>query len=491
MPMTPSPAPTIVWFRRDLRLADNAALAAAVACGEPVICLYLREPGDPHAGALGAAQAWWLHGTLRALDQLLRARGNRLLLMTGDPRLALPRLIEETGAKVVYWNRRYTPADCAADAEVKSLLRGSGIEVTSFAGALLHEPSLLRTQQGKPYGVFTPFWRALSAAPDLPAAIPCPDVIPAPPQDLQGESLDDWQLKPTRPDWAAGFDLHWQAGEAGARALLDAFLSDGTGYGTRRDLPADTAISRLSPHLALGTITPGAIWRAVERSALPEADQLSFLREVAWRDFAAHVHFHHPDLTTVNMDRRFDAFPWRDDEAAFRAWSRGKTGYPLVDAGMRELWQTGFMHNRVRMVTASFLIKHLMIDWRRGEAWFRDTLLDADAASNAMNWQWVAGCGPDAAPYFRIFNPVLQGEKFDTAGAYIRRYCPELARLPDALIHKPFAARPAQLADAGVKLGTTYPLPIVDHAAARARALAAFEGLTTAARHQMDSSDGC
>lgn len=472
------PAPAVVWFRRDLRLADNLALCKATETGAPVICIYIKEPHDALAGAHGAAQAWWLHHALTALDASLRARGNRLLTMTGDPRHLVEWIVEQTGAEAVFWNRRYDGAGRELDSEIKARLKQKGVRTESSPGFLLHDPMVVKTKQGKHFSVYTPFWKAFDAGyrpPETPAA---PESIRFGEFDLECEPLDTWNLLPTRPNWAKGFESLWAPGEDGAQALLKSFLDHQlSAYGERRDFPGESHTSRLSPHLAFGEISPRVIWDAIGTLTgnVDGEDVTRFRKELVWRDFAWHTLFHNPRLDSINLDRRFDSFPWRSDASRFEAWRRGLTGYPVVDAGMRELWHTGTMHNRVRMIAASFLIKDLLIDWREGERWFRDTLLDADAASNPFNWQWVAGCGADASPFFRIFNPVLQGEKFDARGAYVRRWCPELTGLPDSVLHRPFEANDDVLEKAGVVLGRTYPRPIVDHARARDAALAGLK----------------
>ena len=469
---------SIVWFRRDLRLADNLALHKALRRGGPVICLYIRERDDAFAGANGAAQAWWLHHSLAALDATLRARGNQLVTATGDPRHLIEWLVDRTGADAVFWNRRYDGPGRNTDSEIKALLKARHVVTESSPGFLLHDPTVLKTRQGRHFSVYTPFWKAFDTAYHPPEEIPAPRHIPPGEFDLQGEDIDSWKLRPTKPDWATRFKTLWHPGEAGARALLDNFVRERLDrYGQCRDRPADTHTSRLSPHLAFGEISPHAIWRMVESSpdCIDADDSRRYRMEIVWRDFAWHTFFHNPGLGSINLDRRFDDFPWRNDDDGFDAWTRGLTGYPLVDAGMRELWATGAMHNRVRMVAASFLIKDLLIDWRRGEGWFRDTLLDADMASNAFNWQWVAGCGADAAPFFRIFNPVLQGEKFDPQGRYVKRWCPELRDLPDTFVHRPFEAPEHVLRAAGLTLGRDYPRQLVDHMKAKDVALAALK----------------
>ncbi|MDF1635460.1 deoxyribodipyrimidine photo-lyase [Mycoplana sp. MJR14] len=470
-------APVVVWFRRDLRLGDNHALAAAVSSGRPVLPLFLLEEDNAQALPYGAAQAWWLHHSLDELARRIERLGGRLILRRGKAADVLPAFVRETGAVAVYWNRRHDPDGINTDRALKARLREAGIAVQSFAGQLLHDPSRLKTRAGGAYKVYTPFWRALSEGGEPDTPIDAPDRIPSPTGFPASDRLEDWALTPSKPDWASRFAEIWTPGEEAAKKRLRRFVAQGLdGYGEARDFPARDGTSRLSPHLALGEITPAAIWHAARgaRSGKGADGLIAFRKEIAWRDFSYHLLFHHPRLASESLDRRFDAFGWRDDEAHFAAWTRGLTGYPIVDAGMRQLWTQGTMHNRVRMIAASFLIKDLLIDWRRGEAWFRDTLVDADPASNAASWQWVAGCGADAAPFFRIFNPVLQGERFDPDGAYVKTFVPELTALPKTFVHRPFAAPDAVLEAAKISLGTTYPQPLVDHRAARDRALAAF-----------------
>jgi len=474
-------SPVLVWFRRDLRLEDNLALLAAVATGRPVVCFYLRAPGDCHAGAAGGAQAWWLHHSLSALATALEEKGNRLLLLTGSPQVVIDRLTSETGSDTVLWNRRYDPDGIRADTDIKSSLRQRGLKVESFSGFLMHEPHKLLTGESKRYSVYSPFWRAFERQFQPFDPLPAPASIAAPAVFPESELLESWSLTPTGPNWAAGFDDDWQPGEAGAHNALHAFLEGAIdGYDNNRDLPGIHGTSRLSPHLAMGEISPHRIWNATQANfdSLPTDDLMRFRKELVWREFSWHLLFHTPDMASINLNKRFDAFAWLNNKNQLQAWQRGMTGYPIVDAGMRELWQTGWMHNRVRMVVASFLIKHLLIDWRAGERWFRDTLLDADHASNAASWQWVAGCGADAAPYFRIFNPIKQGETFDPDGTYVKEYCPELSRLPARYIHRPFEAPPAVLEQAGVVLGKTYPQPLVAHDFARKRALTSYKQIS-------------
>ena len=464
---------TIAWFRQDLRLADNPALAHAAARG-PVLPVYVLDDVTPGAKwRIGGAQRWWLHHSLAALARDLGG----LLLLRGDPRELLPRLAETSRASAIAWNRCYEPFAIARDKALKADLAGRGLDVASFNGHLLNEPWEVATGGGGPYKVFTPFWRACL---QRPVARP----IAAPRFELAlpkrgGATLAGLQLLPVKPDWAAGWSKLWTPGERGAAARLDAFLkSELEGYGELRNRPDLPHVSRLSPHLHWGEVSPRQVWAratfAAERDPRLAPDGQKFLSEIGWREFAHHLLFHFPTLPEQNWKPAFDAYPWRTSRADLAAWQRGGTGYPLVDAGMRELWRTGAMHNRVRMVAASFLIKHLRLDWRQGEAWFWDTLLDADLANNAAGWQWVAGSGADAAPYFRIFNPIEQGRKFDPDGGYVRRWCPELARLPDAFVHAPFQAPEDVLRAAGVVLGATYPHPIVDHAEARQAALEGY-----------------
>ncbi len=478
--------PVLVWFRDDLRLADNPALAHAAASGRPVVALWVLDEASPGLRPIGGAARWGLHRSLAALAADLRRLGVELALDRGPAGTVVADAAARIDAAEVVWNRRYLPSMVEIDTELKARLRAEGREARSFQAALLHEPHTVRTGGGGPFRVFTPFWRACRAAPPPRPPLPRPTTLRPFDRSIAGLHLDDLALLPRAPYWADGLDAAWTPGEAGAEARLERFLDEGLPtYAEARDRPDRDVGSRLSPHLRHGEISPFRVLAAVEArvDAAPRrrdgADK--FLSEVGWREFAHHLAFHFGDLTTRNFQPRFDAFPWVRDERFFAAWREGRTGYPLVDAGMRELWTTGAMHNRVRMVTASFLTKHGLIDWRDGERWFHDTLVDACPAVNPASWQWVAGSGADAAPYFRIFNPVSQGEKFDPDGAYVRRWVPELASLPAKHLQAPWTAPPAVLAAAGVDLGRTYPRPIVDHAEARRRALAAFAATATAA----------
>jgi deoxyribodipyrimidine photo-lyase len=463
----------IVWFRQDLRLADNPALAAALAAADRVVPVFILDDEAADDWAMGGASRWWLHHSLAALGEDLAARGSRLLLRRGPADLALAGLIAETGAAAIYVNRLYEPWAVRRDSHIKAALETDGRRFHAFHGALLFEPSAIRTQSGKGFRVFTPFWKACLAAAAPSAPLSAPALLPPGPA-LAGDDLDDWGLLPRKPDWAGGLRAAWRPGEAGAQLRLDAFCQQALrGYAERRDFPERAGTSMLSPHLHWGEIAPRQIWRAL-LSQHNFAQAQPYLRQLGWREFCHHLLRSVPSLPEAPIDDRFAEFPWVESAPALAAWRQGRTGYPIVDAGMRQLWLTGWMHNRVRMVVASFLTKHLLQPWQAGERWFWDTLVDADLANNAAGWQWVAGCGADAAPYFRIFNPVLQGEKFDPDGAYVRRYVPELAKLPASVIHKPWETPDLLLHSAGVRLGLDYPRPIVDHAEARARALEAY-----------------
>ena len=470
-------SPTLFWFRDDLRLADNPGLDAARREERPLVLLYVLDDETPAIRRLGGAARWWLGRSLADLAGAVAKAGGRLVLRKGPADEVLREVVRQAGVGSVHWNRRYDARAIAIDRRIKAELAEAGVQVTSHSASLLHEPWTILTRTNGPYRVFTPFYRA--AVPvgtrDL---VPTPRALPEGPA-LAGDNLASWGLEPGKPDWAGGLHESWRPGEAGARAALGVFLDHAIhGYAEARDRPDGEHTSRLSPFLRFGNISPvqvlAAAQHAAEAGEAKGRDVEKFRSELYWREFSYHLLFHHPDLATKNFNERFDTFAWQAASEFQRAWQRGLTGYPIVDAGMRQLWQTGWMHNRVRMVAASFLTKHGLIDWRRGEDWFWDTLVDADPASNAASWQWMAGSGADAAPYFRIFNPVLQGERFDPEGSYVRRFVPELARLPADVIHKPWQARPEMLREAGVELGITYPLPIVDHAAARAQALATY-----------------
>lgn len=467
----------IVWFRQDLRLDDNPALLAASAQGNTVLPVFIFDKSER---PLGAAAAWWRLQSLHKLNHQLTAKGAPLLTFEGDPLAVLQNLSQQTGATAIYWNRQYDPHAVARDTKIKDRLK-PGIACESFNGALLFEPWEIKNKSGLPFKVFTPFWRNCvnEHRPAEPIAAPA---------RLQGGdfqsgtlnhvSLDS--LKAALPPQADLIEAQWTPGEQAALARLGAFIGGGLdGYADARDFPAQAVTSRLSPYLRWGEISPRRIRAAINAAkadnSISDKGAEKFMSELGWREFSYHLLFNTPTLPTDNLQPAFNAFPWQHDTAGLSAWQKGETGYPLVDAGMRELRRTGYMHNRVRMVTGSFLIKHLLIDWREGEKWFWDCLLDADPANNAASWQWVAGCGADAAPFFRIFNPILQGEKFDGKGEYVKTYIPELAALQGKQIFSPWALKKDVVSSTDFVLGRDYPAPIVEHEYARKRALDAFQ----------------
>jgi deoxyribodipyrimidine photo-lyase len=471
--------PVIVWFRDDLRLSDNPALQAAVKSGRAIICIFVLDEQSEGLRPLGGAARWWLHGSLQKLDEALGSRGGRLAIHLGTATTLVPRLAEAHKAAAVFWNRRYGAAERRIDETIKTALKARQIKAKSFNGHLLYEPWSIKTKAGGAFRVFSAFWRATNefGEPDLP--------LPAPSRfhffeetDKSGLvpiTLADLALQPSSPDWAGGLRSTWKPGEAGAQAQLEHFLEEHlAAYADLRDFPDRPATSRLSPYLRFGNISPRQAWHATNAVAKTGQHKIGnrnlekFQSELGWREFSYHLLYNNPDMAMKNLQAKFDGMPWRSETNSLAAWQDGRTGYPIVDAGMRELWHTGWMHNRVRMVVASFLIKHLLIDWRQGEAWFWDTLVDADPANNAASWQWVAGSGADAAPYFRVFNPVLQGEKFDLHGRYVKRWLPELADVPLSVIHRPWRLPSKVEAYAG---------RIVEHDLARQRALDAFKGL--------------
>jgi deoxyribodipyrimidine photo-lyase len=478
--LDPMTAPVLLWLRDDLRLDDQPALAAAA--GRPLLAVYVFDEESPGLRALGGASRWWLAHSLESLAASFSAAGGRLDIVRGRSQPTILRLAEAAGAGLVCWTRRYGAAEIAIDKSVKAALTARGVEARSFNGLLLREPWEVATDAGGAFRVFSAFWRRSRGLGALPAPTPAPKRLhaaPWPEGAPERATIAALGLAPRKPDWSGGLAESWRPGEPGAMARFEAFVGGALGdYPNARDLPAGATTSRLSPHLRFGEISVRRIASVIENApaskTAPIRSQEKFLAELGWREFSYSLLYAFPDLAIRNWQEKFDAFPFLEDKQGFVAWTRGRTGYPIVDAGMRELWRTGFMHNRVRMVAASFVVKHLLCDWRRGEQWFWDTLCDADPANNPASWQWVAGSGADAAPYFRIFNPVLQGQKFDAGGEYVRRWIPELARLENAHIHAPWHAPNEALKNAGVTLGETYPHPIVDHQFARKRALAAL-----------------
>ena len=464
---------SICWFRQDLRLSDNPALCAAAARGD-VLPVYILDDENAGEDAMGAASRWWLHHSLTALKESL---GGALYVGAGDALALIPALVRDTGASAVFWNRSYESWRIARDSALKTALNDAGIAAESHNGALLWEPWEVKKGDGTPFKVFTPFYRrgCLAATPPrLPLSIPEIHVTP----DAPDSEIAALGLLPDQ-DWGEMLTPHWRIGEAGARERLADFLDHGlAGYKDGRNLPAAPNVSRLSPHIHWGEISVNQIWHAArDRVDLPESDVDNFCSELGWREFSHALLYFNPQLKRRNLQTKFDGFDWRDDAGLLRAWQCGRTGIPFVDAAMRELWQTGYMHNRMRMVTGSFLVKNLRLHWHHGESWFWDCLVDADHANNSASWQWIAGCGADAAPYFRVFNPVTQGEKFDPDGLYTRRYVPELATLPKTYLFAPWTAPQAVLDAAGVRLGDTYPRPVVDLKESREAALAAFSAL--------------
>lgn len=468
---------TIFWFRQDLRLHDNAALSWAAQRGT-VTAVYIDDSTDPWTP--GGASRWWLYHAIQSLAADCALHGLHLTFMRGDPRQILPDLVQQAKADAVCWNRCYEPHAVTRDTAIKEQLRQQGLTVTTHKAALLFEPWEIKTKTGTAFKVFTPYYRACIASTLNHTPLPSPQAIHAAPP-LQGERLEDWNLLPATVNWAQNFP--WQVSESAAEKTCLQFLHNTVcGYKTARDLPSQAGTSQLSPYLHFGQISPRQIWHHTRQSMHNTKAGLlsggeSFLREIIWREFCYHLLYTQPHMPEEPLHPTFKAFPWRDDHTGLKAWQQGQTGYPIIDAGMRQLWQTGWMHNRVRMIAASFLVKDLLLPWQAGARWFWDTLVDADLANNAAGWQWVAGCGADAAPYFRIFNPRLQSERFDVHGDYIRRYVPELSALPAPYIHEPATAPLSLLQSCGIELGETYPQPILDHKMAKTRALAALKSL--------------
>lgn len=477
---------TIVWFRQDFRISDQPALRRAADRGG-VIPVYILAPEEEGEWLRGGASRWWLHHSLASLNKQLRERGSRLVIRQGATQQVLDDLIEQTGATAVYWNRRYEPTAIERDKQVKATLLSRGLQAESFNGSLLHEPWTIRTKQNAPYQVFTPFWKACLSAGVQHEVLSTPRDLAGPARWPASLTLEQLELLP-KIDWDAGIAEAWEPGEPAADRRLREFIASGLArYRTDRDRADIDSSSRLSPHLHFGEISPRQIWVATEKALAtwkgqPASDAAQahqsaevFLKEVGWREFAYHLLYHFPQTTTEPLREQFRGFPWRRSQRDLRAWQRGQTGYPIVDAAMRQLWTTGYMPNRTRMVVASFLTKDLRLPWLSGAQWFWETLVDADLANNTLGWQWTAGCGADAAPYFRVFNPTMQAEKADPNGDYIRRWVPELSKLPTKWLREPWTAPAEELSAAGVDLGKTYPRPIVDHHEARDAALAAYD----------------
>jgi deoxyribodipyrimidine photo-lyase len=471
--------PVILWFRQDLRLADNPALSAAVASGAPLLPIYILDDENAGEWSMGEASRWWLHQSLESLHDRL---DGHLRFFRGRAEQIIPELVQQSDACGVYWNRCYEPWRIQRDRKIRSTLQDKGITAESRNGSLLFEPQSVTKDDGTPYRVFTPFYRkgCLEGAPE-PRMPKRATTIRQFSSAVKGIDLEDLELMPNI-NWYDGIAAAWTPGETGARRRLKTFLKGGIGdYKEGRNRPDKQHVSRLSPHLHFGEISPHAVWHAAIANTPNGARDENvdhFLSELGWREFSYYILYHSPELPRKNLQRKFNRFPWRTDKKALRRWQQGQTGYPIVDAGMRELWQTGYMHNRVRMIVGSFLVKNLMLHWHHGEDWFWDTLVDADLANNSASWQWVAGCGADAAPYFRIFNPVTQGRKFDPNGDYVRKYVPEIAALQDKYLHSPWEAPADVLDKAAIRLGDNYPQPIVDLKASRERALEAFKAIS-------------
>lgn len=463
----------IAWLRSDLRIADNPALSAAASHGDKVVALYIHEE-DPGVRPPGSAGQWWLHQSLVSLAADLASIGIVLEVRRGLAGAVIDAIVEQRKADAVFWNRRYAPGERTVDEAVKDQLKSRGVKAESFAANVLHEPWTIQTGQGKPYSVYSPFWKTLRGM-----SIEAPLRRPAAREAIEPPVVDaDYR----QPRWADKLGQHWSIGEAAAHKSLSDFLDDKVAdYPAGRDVPAQNATSRMSPHLRHGEISPRQIWHAAMSASHAHHGRAAmidkYLSELGWRDFNYHQLYHREDIATKPMQPKYAGMQWRDAPDDLAAWEAGQTGIPMVDAGMRELWETGYMENRVRMLTASLLTKNMLIDWRDGEAWFWDCLVDGDMANNPGNWQWVAGSGLDAAPYFRIFNPVTQGEKFDSSGLYVRQWMPELAQLPDKYVHRPSEAPAEVLQAAGVSIGGNYPAPIVDLKATRTRALEAADRL--------------
>lgn len=471
--------PIIFCFRNDLRISDNPGLTAACETGQPVLTCFIQDDIIPQNWCRGSASRWWLHHSLCSLQVSLKKIGGHLVLRTGSWIEEMLQLVSQVHACAVYWSRAYEPHAVKAEIDLHHRLLEKGIVSKRFGGYLLFEPEKIRTRLGDPFKVFTPFWKACQQQQNLSLPLDKPNKINFYQAEVFSESLKNLCLLPTNPDWSAGLYETWKPGEEGAWKQLDNFYDEIANYKHSRDFPAISGTSKLSPHLHFGEISPRQIWHYFHSGIILAGKNPigveSFFRELGWREFCYHLLFHWPYIPEQPFRKQFVKFPWKKDTVMIKAWQQGKTGFPLVDAGMRELWHTGWMHNRVRMIAASLLVKNMLQPWQIGEKWFWDTLVDADLANNAAGWQWVAGSGADAAPYFRIFNPVSQSEKFDSEGIYIRKWVPELYKLSNQYIHAPWAAPAAELKKAGIEIGMDYPKPVVDHLITRKRALDAHK----------------
>lgn len=472
--------PILLWFRRDLRLSDHQGLTSALDSDCPIIPLYIYS--DEEKRTTGSASKWWLHYSLKNLEASIRGLGGEFIKRQGDPSGVIKSICQETGASCIHASTCFDPFWQGLDKNITRVLGSHGIEFKRFPGQLMWNPRDIRNKSGKPFQVFTPFWKHLTQLSPPAKPLPSPRTWPKQQRAMpKSDPLEAFDLLPST-QWDSGFHSEWMPGENGAKAQIDRFGSIGLkDYPSQRDFPGVEGTSKLSPHLHFGEITPSQIYHHLinhqphHGASSNTVMQSTYMKEMGWREFAHHLLHHFPHMTQRPLRQEFDAFPWRHDEAMLRAWQKGQTGYPIVDAGMRELWTTGWMHNRVRMIAGSFLVKHLLLDWKQGAEWFWDTLVDADSANNTMGWQWIAGCGADAAPYFRIFNPITQSLKFDANGTYIRKWIPEISALSDKDIHTPWTVDPMVLQMAGIKLGKTYPTPIVNHTIAREVALDAYQ----------------
>ena len=476
-------APIVVWLRNDLRISDNPALFIACQQNAPVVIpLYIWAPAEQAPWAPGGAHQWWLHHSLNHLKEQLASLNLNLIVRAGESLAQLQDVIKQSGAQHVYWNDRYEPEGKSIDTYIQHVLKTQDIHVNTFASQLLHQPDLVKTGTGNPYKVFTPFWKKLWSQLKVPLAHPVPNAQAHPSTlSLESTPIDELKLLPTL-NWADQFNTLWTPGEKHAQRRLSLFITDILlEYPEGRNIPSEDLTSRLSPYLHFGEISPRQVWNGVmagikQHIHIKEAGEC-YLREIGWREFSYHLLHHFPHTTTQNLKTAFDAFAWSNNPDMLKRWQRGQTGYPIVDAGMRQLWATGWMHNRVRMIVASFLTKHLLISWQEGAKWFWDTLVDGNLANNTMGWQWSAGSGADAQPFFRIFNPITQSQRFDAQGRYIKKWVPELNALPAKHIHEPWLLPAALQQSLNFKPGITYPLPIVDHKEARNKALTTYDAI--------------